>query len=186
MVEAAWLLRDRFLATEVWETLGIPLDDGLLDSSRSPMLQLFQRVLFAKITPNLRKIGLLSPRLADRLVAIGAMAPPTSAAEQTPGVPPRPPDVSFDAAVERVLRRLRTGEVVTYGEVAAEAGFPGASRAVGSWLARSGGEVSWWRVVTSTGRLVPHHEAEHARRLRAEGVEVDEAAGRVRLGARRG
>jgi hypothetical protein len=32
--------------------------------------ELFQRVLFAKITPNLRKIGLLS----DRLVAIGAIA----------------------------------------------------------------------------------------------------------------
>ena len=39
------------------------------------MLQLFQRVLFAKITPNLRKIGLLSDRLAGRLVAAGAMAP---------------------------------------------------------------------------------------------------------------
>ena len=75
VVEAAWLMRDRFLATDVWETLGIPLDDGLLDSARSPMLQLFQRVLFAKITPNLRKIGLLNDRLTGRLVAIGAMAP---------------------------------------------------------------------------------------------------------------
>jgi predicted unusual protein kinase regulating ubiquinone biosynthesis (AarF/ABC1/UbiB family) len=75
VVEAAWLMRDRFMATEVWERLGIPLDDGLRDSANSPMLQLFQRVLFAKITPNLRKIGLLSPRLTDRLVGIGAMAP---------------------------------------------------------------------------------------------------------------
>jgi hypothetical protein len=75
VVEAAWLMRDRFLATEVWERLGIPLDDGLRDAASSPMLQLFQRVLFAKITPNLRKIGLLSPRLSDRLVGIGAMAP---------------------------------------------------------------------------------------------------------------
>jgi hypothetical protein len=75
VVEAAWLMRDRFLATDVWENLGIPLDDGLFDSARSPMLQLFQRVLFAKITPNLRKIGLLSDRLTGRLVAIGAMAP---------------------------------------------------------------------------------------------------------------
>jgi len=75
VVEAAWLMRDRFLATEVWERLGIPLDDGLRDSANSPMLQLFQRVLFAKITPNLRKIGLLTPRLTDRLVGIGAMAP---------------------------------------------------------------------------------------------------------------
>ncbi|HZT66535.1 MAG TPA: AarF/UbiB family protein [Acidimicrobiales bacterium] len=75
VVEAAWLMRDRFLATEVWERLGIPLDDGLRDSANSPMLQLFQRVLFAKITPNLRKIGLLSERLTGRLVGIGAMPP---------------------------------------------------------------------------------------------------------------
>jgi predicted unusual protein kinase regulating ubiquinone biosynthesis (AarF/ABC1/UbiB family) len=75
VVEAAWLMRDRFLATEVWERLGIPLSDGLRDSANSPMLQLFQRVLFAKITPNLRKIGLLSDRLTGQLVGIGAMAP---------------------------------------------------------------------------------------------------------------
>jgi hypothetical protein len=75
IVEAAWLMRDRFLATEVWERLGIPVADGLRDSARSPMLQLFQRVLFAKITPNLRKIGLLTPDLTSRLVAIGAIAP---------------------------------------------------------------------------------------------------------------
>ncbi|HJR26342.1 MAG TPA: diiron oxygenase, partial [Acidimicrobiales bacterium] len=75
VVEAAWLMRDRFMATEVWERLGIPLDDGLRDSMQSPMLQLFQRILFAKITPNLRKIGLLTPDLTGRLVAIGAMAP---------------------------------------------------------------------------------------------------------------
>ncbi len=74
VVEAAWLMRDRFLATDVWERLGIPLDDGLLDASTSPMLQLFQRILFAKITPNLRKIGLLDADLTARLRAIGAMA----------------------------------------------------------------------------------------------------------------
>jgi len=75
VVEAAWLMRDRFMATEVWERLGIPLDDGLRDSTQSPMLQLFQRILFAKITPNLRKIGLLDDDLTERLVAIGAIAP---------------------------------------------------------------------------------------------------------------
>lgn len=88
---------------------------------------------------------------------------------------------SFADDVARVLARLRPGEVVTYGEVAAEAGHPGAARAVGHWLARSDGTAPWWRVVTSTGRLVPGHEADHARRLRAEGVEVDEVTGRVRF-----
>jgi methylated-DNA-protein-cysteine methyltransferase related protein len=78
----------------------------------------------------------------------------------------------FEEAVVGVLRSLRPGDVVTYGEVAAEAGFPGAARAVGRILAMSDGDLPWWRVVTSTGRLVPGHEAEHARRLRAEGVAV--------------
>jgi methylated-DNA-protein-cysteine methyltransferase-like protein len=84
---------------------------------------------------------------------------------------------AFESAVAAVLDGLRPGEVVTYGEVAAEAGYPGAARAVGSFLAHSPGAHHWWRVVTTTGRLVPGHEREHARRLRAEGVEV--ADGRV-------
>jgi methylated-DNA-protein-cysteine methyltransferase-like protein len=78
----------------------------------------------------------------------------------------------FEQAVVRVLHSLRPGEVVTYGEVAAEAGFPGAGRAVGHLLATSGDDLPWWRVVTAAGRLVPGHEAEHARRLGAEGVAV--------------
>lgn len=75
----------------------------------------------------------------------------------------------FTARVVEVITRLGPGEVVTYGEVAAEAGRPGAGRAVGHVLATTDG-LPWWRVVTATGRLVPGHEREHARRLRAEGV----------------
>src|SRR4051812_35091780 len=37
----------------------------------------------------------------------------------------------FEPAVEAVLVAIPAGEVMTYGEVAAEAGFPGAARAVG-------------------------------------------------------
>jgi methylated-DNA-protein-cysteine methyltransferase-like protein len=78
----------------------------------------------------------------------------------------------FEAAVAAVLESLQPGEVLTYGEVAREAGRPGAARAVGGILARGDGGYPWWRVVTSSGRLVPGHEREHARRLRAEGVAV--------------
>jgi methylated-DNA-protein-cysteine methyltransferase-like protein len=84
---------------------------------------------------------------------------------------------SFEADVKAVLDNLGRGEVVTYGEVASEAGHPGAARAVGRVLAGSGGRLPWWRVVTAAGRLVPGHEAEQARRLRAEGVEL--SGGRV-------
>jgi alkylated DNA nucleotide flippase Atl1/SAM-dependent methyltransferase len=81
-------------------------------------------------------------------------------------------DEGFDAAVARVLRALKPGDLVTYGEVAEEAGYPRAARAVGRFLATSDGEYPWWRVVTTTGRLVPGHEDEHRRRLEAEGHRV--------------
>jgi methylated-DNA-protein-cysteine methyltransferase-like protein len=79
---------------------------------------------------------------------------------------------TFERAVARVLNALEPGDVVTYGEVATEAGWPGAARAVGAFLASHGDGYPWWRVVTANGRLVPGHERDHARRLRAEGVPV--------------
>ena len=82
--------------------------------------------------------------------------------------------------MDRVLRGLRPGDVVTYGEVALEAGRPGAARSVGTILAESGGQYPWWRVVNAAGRLVPGHEVEQARRLRAEGIDVDLARGKVK------
>jgi methylated-DNA-protein-cysteine methyltransferase-like protein len=85
----------------------------------------------------------------------------------------------FEERVRAVLERLQPGEVVTYGEVAADAGRPGAARAVGHLLATRPADLPWWRVVTASGRLVPGHEAEHARRLRAEGVRLHD--GKVRL-----
>src|SRR5438105_75359 len=88
---------------------------------------------------------------------------------------------TFAERVRAVLRGLRPGEVVTYAEVAEEAGHPGAARAVGNVLAGSDG-LPWWRVVTASGRLVRGHEREQARLLRAEGVLADGRVGRVRPG----
>ena len=82
----------------------------------------------------------------------------------------------FEERVTATILRLLPGEVSTYSEIAEEAGFPGAARAVGGVLSRSEG-LPWWRVVTVSGRLVPGHEAEQAERLRGEGVMV--AGGRV-------
>ena len=78
----------------------------------------------------------------------------------------------FEEAVAAVLVSLGPGEVVTYGEVAAEAGYPGAARGVGRILSASGGRFCWWRVVAASGRLVPGLEAEHAAHLQSEGVVV--------------
>ena len=78
---------------------------------------------------------------------------------------------SFENQVVKTIARLKSGEVASYGEIAEEAGFPGAARAVGALLAKSSG-LPWWRIVRADGRLVAPNEKEQARRLRAEGVLV--------------
>jgi len=75
-------------------------------------------------------------------------------------------------AVRAVVAATAPGEVVTYAEVAAEAGSPGAARAVGRVLREHGDGLPWWRVVAASGRLVDHLAEEQAARLRAEGVTV--------------
>lgn len=79
--------------------------------------------------------------------------------------------MNFEDRIRQILLSLEPGEVVTYGEVAAQAGRPGAARAVGNYLRKSVG-VPWWRVVASSGRLCPGLENEHAELLRAEGVAI--------------
>ncbi len=86
----------------------------------------------------------------------------------------------FTTAVTQALERLEPGDVMSYGEVAEEAGYPGAARAVGNLLATTPG-LPWWRVVTQSGRLAPGHEKEQAELLRAEGVMV--RGGRIDLEA---
>jgi len=85
----------------------------------------------------------------------------------------------FTDAVIRVLGDLKPGEVMAYGEVATEAGYPGAARAVGNLLRTVPG-LPWWRVVNAAGRLVPGNEKEQAERLRGEGVRI--VRGKVELG----
>jgi methylated-DNA-protein-cysteine methyltransferase related protein len=85
---------------------------------------------------------------------------------------------SFREAVIGVVNGLRPGEVVSYGEVAAQAGRPGAGRAVGRILAEVESPIPWWRVVGHDGRLRSPSAHRQAERLANEGVVV--SAGRVR------
>jgi len=78
----------------------------------------------------------------------------------------------FEDAVLEVITSLERGEVVTYGEVADQAGFPGAARAVGTVLRTCDGDVPWWRVVGSGGLIRTPRKERQADLLRSEGVLV--------------
>ena len=57
--------------------------------------------------------------------------------------------------IYRVVSRIPSGRVATYGVVARLAGRPGAARLVGWALAALPGDhvVPWWRVINATGRI---------------------------------
>lgn len=78
----------------------------------------------------------------------------------------------FEGSVLEVLHSLAPGEVVTYGEVAAQAGFPGAARAVGTILRTCDEDVPWWRVVGAGGQIRTPPVERQAELLRREGVLV--------------
>jgi methylated-DNA-protein-cysteine methyltransferase related protein len=82
----------------------------------------------------------------------------------------------FEDAVIAVISSLEPGDVVTYGEVAAEAGYPGSARAVGTILRKSEG-LPWWRVVGAGGRIRTPDPQRQIKLLTDEGVLV--VGGRV-------
>lgn len=63
--------------------------------------------------------------------------------------------------------------MLTYGEVAAEAGYPGAARAVGNYLRFTDDEVPWHRVVGAGDRIISRCGPDQMRLLREEGLTID-------------
>ncbi len=73
VVEASRLMRDRFLMQEVWQNLGLPVDDCLAAVKTSPIMQTFQSLLFSKIVPNTKRLGLLTPRVRRGFEELGVI-----------------------------------------------------------------------------------------------------------------
>ncbi len=104
-----------------------------------------------------------------------ARPPGAGTAPRPPGAHDPPADrqdaTAFQAAVITVVDGLIAGEVMTYAEVAQEAGHPGAGQAVANVLRRFD-SLPWWRVVPTSGRLYRTHAPVQGPLLRADGVEV--------------
>lgn len=92
-----------------------------------------------------------------------------------PGGHGQPPErlTRFQSAIVTTVAALTPGEIATYGEIAAEAGYPGRAQAVANVLRRVPG-LPWWRVVPADGRIYRTHAATQVPLLAADGIEVDE------------
>ena len=76
--EAALRMRDRFLQQEVWERMGVDTREMVRRLLHAPEeSKIFQRMLFSKIVPNCRKLGLLDAGdgwLRQKFTEIGVIA----------------------------------------------------------------------------------------------------------------
>jgi P-aminobenzoate N-oxygenase AurF len=71
--EAARLMRDRFLFQEVWEKLGLPVQECVEIALHNQGQVLFRQMLFAKIVPAVKKMDLLSDRQRQRFAELGIL-----------------------------------------------------------------------------------------------------------------
>ncbi|HEX8950647.1 MAG TPA: ferritin-like domain-containing protein [Polyangia bacterium] len=71
--EAAVLMRDRFLYQQVWEKMGMPVEECKQIALQSQSQQMFRQMLFSKIVPAVKKMGLLSERQRKRFEALGIL-----------------------------------------------------------------------------------------------------------------
>jgi len=63
ILESSRLMRDRFLGQEVWEHMGMPVNECLDLALASESMRVFRTLLFSKIVPNVKRLGLLTPRV---------------------------------------------------------------------------------------------------------------------------
>ncbi len=74
--EAATRMRDRFLQQEVFEKMGVDVKDSVKLVMQAPDRAVFQSLLFSKIVPNCKKLGLLDAGdgwLRERFTELGVI-----------------------------------------------------------------------------------------------------------------
>ncbi|MFK0256776.1 ferritin-like domain-containing protein [Streptomyces sp. NPDC090445] len=71
VIEGCHLMRDRLRGVDVLENFGIPRQEALQFTEQSEFLHLFRRLLFSRIVPCVKDIGLWGPRLQRAYLDMG-------------------------------------------------------------------------------------------------------------------
>ena len=74
VVEATYLLRDRFDPTQVWEQLGLPVAECAAYLRESGLMAQYRRSLFSRIVPTVRAIQLWGPRVQKSYEQMGLLS----------------------------------------------------------------------------------------------------------------
>jgi hypothetical protein len=73
VVEGCYLMRNRFRAQEVWEQMGFDVAECLEFTEHSPVQQAFRTLLFSRIVPCVRDIGLWGPKVQRAYADLGVL-----------------------------------------------------------------------------------------------------------------
>ena len=71
--EACWLSRERLLSTDVYERFGWDVEDARQFQLGTDINQHFQKLLFQRVMPNLRRIGLLRDSVKGKFEDLGIL-----------------------------------------------------------------------------------------------------------------
>jgi acyl carrier protein phosphodiesterase len=73
VVEACYLMRDRLRGIEVWETLGFPVEECVEYADQSAFQQMFRSLLFTRIVPIVKDIGLWGEKVQKAYADMGVL-----------------------------------------------------------------------------------------------------------------
>ena len=73
VVEGCYLMRDRFRGEEIFEQLGLPVAECMDYVDNSQMYQLYQSLLFSRIVPCVRDIGLWGEKVQNAYADMGVL-----------------------------------------------------------------------------------------------------------------
>jgi hypothetical protein len=73
VIEGCHLMRSRFRQQEVWETMGLDVEACLEAVDNAPYFKMYQSLLFQRIVPCVKDIGLWSQRVQDAYDQMGVL-----------------------------------------------------------------------------------------------------------------
>jgi len=73
VMEAASLMRQRFLLEDVWERLDVPARDGASYALQDELMIMYRQTIFVKVIGALIRIGLMTRRVRDALERLGLL-----------------------------------------------------------------------------------------------------------------
>jgi hypothetical protein len=74
VVYASYLMRDRLQGREVWEHLGLPVEECLEYTENSEMMGEFRKMLFSRIVPTIKDLGLFGPKVQKAFTDMGVIS----------------------------------------------------------------------------------------------------------------